>query len=417
MTADPLTEHLFRHESGKMVATLTRVFGSARMDLAEDIAQETILAALEQWRFQRPPNPAAWLHAVAKNKAIDFLRREQNFRKISGNIPSGLDVGAALTNAVGQVFLPHEIGDSQLRMMFAVCHPGLAEEGQIALILKTLSGFSVAEIARAFLTNEASINKRLFRAREKMRGLSPALEVPTGGELSERLAVVLKAIYLIFNEGYNSSSGDEIIRRDLCFEAMRLCQLLCENRFTAQPECLALLALMCFHASRFDARTGPDGGLVLMKNQKKALWDASLMAAGAEYLTQSLEKNPSPTEYHLQALIAATYCFSDSYEKIDWPKILFLYDQLLLLNGSPAVQLNRAIVLAKTGEKQAALKAVLKIEGLSENYLFHAVLGDLYKNLRQVENAQSHILKAKKLTSATAEKALLEGWMRELDAF
>ena len=346
--------------------------------------QETILAALEQWRFQQPPNPAAWLHAVAKNKAIDYLRREQNFRKITGNIPSGFDVGQQLVPAVEKVFLPHEIEDSQLRMMFAVCHPELAPEGQIALILKTLSGFSVPEIARAFLTNEVTINKRLFRARERLRSLAPALEVP---------------------------SGDELIRRDLCAEAMRLCQLLCENEFTARPECQALMALMCFHASRFDARTDSDGGIILMKDQNRALWDQSLIAAGMKFLDNALAENPPPTEYHLQALIASMYCLSDSYEKINWQQLLFLYDQLVQLIPSPAVLLNRAIVLSKTGEKQAALDAVLEIEGLDGNYLYHAVLGDLFKTLKNKEKARIHLLRAKELTRAKAEKMLLEAWL------
>lgn len=414
MNQNQLADHLFRHESGKIVASLTRIFGSAQLYLAEDIVQETMLAAMEQWRFQQPPNPSAWLYAVAKNKAVDYLRREQNFRKIAGNIPSGFDAQTQLMQAVERVFLPHEIEDNQLRMMFTVCHPEISTEAQIAMMLKTLSGFSVPEIARAFLTNEANINKRLFRAREKIRTLTLALEVPSGPELPPRLNAVLKGIYLIFNEGYNSTSGDEIVRYDLCSEAMRLCQLLCENQFTARPECHALLALMCFHASRFDARSDSDGGIILMKDQNRALWDTSLIVAGMEFLDIALKENPAPTEYHLQALIASVYSLSERYEKIDWRQLLLLYDQLVRLNPSPAVWLNRAIVLSKLGEKQTALDEVLKIEDLGGNYLYHAVLGDLFKDLGQFEKSRFHILQAKKLTQARAEKALLDKWLGEL---
>ncbi|MEI9911852.1 MAG: sigma-70 family RNA polymerase sigma factor [Bacteroidota bacterium] len=263
-----LVDHLFRHESGKMVAVLSRLLGLQNLETAQDIVQDTLLQAMNTWGFKNiPDNPQGWLYRVAKNKAVDFLRRRKKFNAISPQYAYLLESEYSLSPTVKNLFLENEIQDSQLRMMFACCHPSIPEESQIALTLKTLCGLSIHEIARAFLTNDETISKRIYRAKEKIKTEKIEMDVPPADELRHRLDAVLKSLYLLFNEGYNSSHPDQLIREDLCEEAMRLCNLITGHPLTAFPRSKALLALMCFQASRLNARLDDKGNIIVLNTR------------------------------------------------------------------------------------------------------------------------------------------------------
>ncbi|MCI0706868.1 MAG: sigma-70 family RNA polymerase sigma factor [Ignavibacteriae bacterium] len=416
--AHQLAEHLFRREAGRIVSTLTRVFGIDRMELAEDVVQEALLKALQQWPYKRiPDNPSAWLMQVAKNRALDILRREQNFREKESAIVAEFDHHS--TGEYEELFLENEIHDDQLRMMFACCHPSLSEESQVTLTLKTLCGFSSAEIARAFLTNEETINKRLVRAKQRLRDANVELEIPAGGELLSRLDAVLKAIYLLFNEGYKASHGDDLIRRELSDEAIHLCRVLMEHPAGKSPSASALLALMLLHAARFPARMDDQGNLLLLKMQNRSLWDRRMIVEGITYLDQSAD-GELITEYHLQAGIAACHCLAPSYEDTDWEKILMLYNMLIQANDSPVVLLNRAIALAKVQGPEAGVKTIEEIRSskrLDSYYLLYAVLGELYFEMKRYEEAATHFRRALELTSVRSEQDFLSRKLEDVTKF
>src|SRR6478609_6639734 len=290
-----------------MAAVLTRLLGFKNIELAEDIVQDALLKALNTWKYQGiPDNPSAWLYRTAKNKAIDVIRKQQVFKKIEGDFARELQSEWTLTPTVNQLFLKDEIEDSQLRMIFACCHPSIPYESQIALTLKTLCGLSANEIAHGFLTTEDTISKRLYRAKEKIRSENIELEAPTKGLLSQRLDAVLHTLYLLFNEGYNSSHPELLVRQDLCAEAIRLCILLTQHSRTNLPKVKALLALMCFQASRLDARLSDDGSIILLKHQNRELWNKDLIARGQDSLTAAAD-GEELSEYHLEAAIAACH--------------------------------------------------------------------------------------------------------------
>jgi RNA polymerase sigma factor (sigma-70 family) len=404
-----LTDHLFRTEYGKMVASLTRIFGMGQMSVAEDIVQDAMVLALNEWRFRPvPPNPVAWLYVVAKNKAIDYLRREKNTKKITSDLQYLLASEYTLATTVNTIFTEEGIRDSQLRMMFALCHPDLSIEAQITLILKTLCGFGNDEIAKAFITNTENINKRLYRAKEKLRQNNELPQVPTGKALLKRLDAVLKSIYLLFNEGYHSSSGiDRVMRHDLCFEAMHLCILLTENKPTNLPQVNALLALMCFNTSRFNARESNDGEIILYPHQDRNLWDKNLINRGVYYLNIASVGNAATT-YHIEAAIASYYCQSASFKDTDWQAILQWYNLLLTVNPSPMVVLSKAVVMGYGGQTDSGLKLVLQINGLEKHPLYHATLGDLYALSGDRQKAAQHYENAIKLTNNLQQKKMLE---------
>ena len=403
-----LAEHLFRTEYGKMVSSLTRIFGIGQMHIAEDIVQDTMVKALKEWSFNKtPPNPTAWLYVVAKNKAIDHIRREKNKQKITSDLAYLLESEYTLSNTVNTLFTEEEIKDNQLRMMFALCHPSLKIEAQITLILKTLCGFGNDEIAKALLTNIETINKRLYRSKEKLRKENIELIVPKGSKLLQRLDTILKSIYLLFNEGYNTSSGkDKVLRQDLCFDAMRLCILLTENSQTNLPQVNALLALMCFNASRFNSRTDDEGNIILYKNQNRELWDSGLISRGTFYLSNST-KATVPSSYHFEAAIASYYCLSTSFETTDWKTIYNLYKHLVKINPSPIVHLNMAVVNAYCGNVATAIADVLALETLNNNHLYFAVLGDLYLLKGEVLLATENYKKARFFTKNSKQLKLL----------
>jgi RNA polymerase sigma-70 factor (ECF subfamily) len=406
---DRLVDHLFRHESGKMVSALTRVFGTHNLSLAEDVVQETLLQALRHWPYSGiPANPAGWLYRVARNKALDVIRRDATFRRVTAGL---LDRGDEPEPAEDdRVALDRDIDDDMLRMIFTCCHPVLPLESQIALTLRILCGFSAGEIAHALLASEATIQKRLYRAKQRIRDAGVAFEVPSGGELSARLRAVLSVLYLMFNEGYSASFAEHPIRQDVCVEAMRLCLLLTRHPAGADPATFALMALMCFHAARLDARVDSDGNLLLLADQDRSRWHRGLIAEGVRYLRRS-GTGDRLDETHLEAGIAALHCLADSYDRTDWDGIVRLYDALLELRPSPVVALNRAIALAERDGPRAALdalEAVLDEPVLRHYHLLPATLGELHLRLGRRQDAAGHFRRALALTSSPAEKRFLE---------
>lgn len=404
-----IVDHLFRHEAGKMVAVLTRIFGIHNLEMAEDVVQEAFLKAAQTWRFDAlPQNPAAWLMQVAKNKALDIVRRTQHFNQLSQEVSAQLQQEA--NNTIEQFFLDSEIADSQLRLIFACCHPALKEEDQIALTLKTISAFGITEIAKALLTNEATIQKRIYRAKQFIREQNIQLEIPVGTELLERLNTVYTVLYLLFNEGYNSAKADELIRKDLCAEAMRLCLLLSEHKTGDRPVTYALLSLMCFHAARFESRLNENNEMILLAQQDRTKWDKPLMERGYFFLNKS-SSGKLLSIYHIESAIAAEHCMAATFEQTNFRRLLHLYDLLLQMKPTPVVQMNRAIALSYSGETESAVEYFLGIPGLENllqsQYMFNAVLGELYARNNDAAKAEMFFQKALSLTNSSAEKKLL----------
>jgi len=402
-----LVDHLFRHESGKMIAVLSRLLGLQNIEIAQDLVQDTLLQAMSTWGYKSvPDNPSAWLYRVAKNKAIDFLRREKKFKEVSPQYSYLLQSEYTLASTVNNLFLENEIQDSQLRMMFACCHPSIQEESQIALTLKTLCGLSVNEISKAFLTTEETIAKRIYRAKEKIKTEKIELEVPQNDELSTRIDTVLKSLYLLFNEGYKSSNPDKLIREDLCEEAMRLCFLLTQHSLTALPRVKALLALMCFQASRFDARLDDKNNIILLKYQDRIKWNRSLMSKGFELMEESTEPF-EVSAYHLEAAIASQHAAARSFEQTNWKSIYHLYEMLYQLQPNPIVAMNKAIASSYAISKQNALKELQQIKGLEDHHLYYVSIGEMYFDLENKPEAKKFFEKALELTSSGYEQQLL----------
>ena len=393
MQQQELIPHLFRTESGKITTVLCKRFGIEHIEIAEDITSETFLAALETWTYKGiPENPVAWLYSVAKNKAKNHFARNKIFSdKIAAQIKYSSDGYEEMEIDLSG----KNITDSQLQMLFAICHPSIPAEAQIGLALRILCGFGIDEIANAFLVNKETINKRLFRAKEKLRLEKVSVEFPGEAEISSRLENVLRTLYLLFTEGYYSESNDSILREDLCLEAMRLMHLLIENEQTNLPNVNALLALMCFHSSRFEARKNDRGEIVLYQDQDENLWNRELIARGAHFLHQSSRGN-SFSKYHLEASIAYWHTIkTDTKEK--WENILQLYNRLLQIEYSPIAALNRTFALAKANGKEAAIREAEKLQ-LTNNHYYFVLLGELYREIdhnRAKENFQKAILLAK----------------------
>ncbi len=401
-------DHLFRYESGKMVAVLSRLLGINHLETAQDIVQDTLLQAMGTWAYNGlPENPAAWLMKVAKNKAIDHIRRESRFAAISPKYAYLLQSELAIVPTINNLFLDHEIADSQLRMIFACCHPAIPQESQIALTLKTLCGLSVHEIAHAFLTSEETIAKRIYRAKEKIKADQIELEAPQGAALILRLDVVLKALYLLFNEGYNSSHTEKIIREDLCMEAIRLCLLLTAHPSTNLPRAKALLSLLCFQASRLNARVDDKGNIILLKYQDRDKWHRPLIQKGFDYLDAAAEPfEESP--YHLEAGIASLHAAAPSFEKTDWKTIYHLYELLYKMQPNAVVALNKAIASAYAISSANALKELQQIKGLEQHHLYYASIGEMYFDMGKNSTAKDFFNKALLLTSSAVEKKLLQ---------
>ena len=361
-----LTEHLFRVEAGKLVSVLTGIFGIDHLQLAEDVVQEALVRAFRTWPYYGvPKNPAAWITQTAKNLAYDLLRREKLFREKQTEIADSIQQWSGDPVADDSPSFETEIKDDRLRLIFACCHPLIAHEAQIALALKTLCGFSAAEIAKAFLTTEAAIAKRLTRTRQKIRELHIPFEIPSGEEFSVRLNGVLQTLYLLFNEGYKASSGENLVREDLCHEAIRLASLLAEHPVANQPRTHALLALMLLNAARLPTRVDTEGNILRLKEQERSKWSRPLIERGILHLAEAAT-GAELSEYHVQAGIAACHCMAEDYPSTDWPRILSLYDQWAEMNSSPVVALNRAVAVANVEGPGAGIEAVHAIRNRAE---------------------------------------------------
>ena len=404
-----VVEHLFRHEAGKMVATLTGIFGVEHLTLAEDMVQEALASALQTWPFYGvPKNPAAWLMQTARNRALDVVRRQKNFRAKEPEIIRLMEGEASTPDAA--ILSEQEIFDDRLRMMFVCCHPRIPAEAQSALALKTLCGFGITEIAGAFLTTDAAIAKRLTRAKQKIREAKIPFEVPAGAELERRLDGVLQSLYLLFNEGYKSSAGGKLVREDICAEAVRLTDLLAKHPAGDQPKTHALLALMLLNAARTPARVDDEGNLLRLCEQDRTKWNQPMIARGMFHLAQSAAGG-AISAYHLQAGMAACHCAAKDYASTDWRQILALYDWLLEFDNSPVVALNRAVALAEVRGPQAGIEAVNAIpdlKSLESYYLFHAVMGDFEWQLNRLPIAAAHFQRALQLAEMPPEKKFLE---------
>lgn len=401
-----LLPHLFRTEFSKITAVLCRHFGLEHLETAEDIASETFLTALETWPYNGiPVNPVAWLYTVAKNKARNFLKREQVF---SGTIAPEIKAVSPVTGEPAIDLSEKNIADSQLQMLFAVCHPCLPVASQTGLALRILCGFGINEIANAFLTGRETVNKRLHRAREKLRRERVVIEFPSEKETGKRLDAVLLTLYLLFNEGYYSESRDAVLREDLCLEAMRLTGLLTENKETGRPQVKALLSLMCFHASRFAARKNDHGDMVLYNDQDDSKWNRELIAKGVCLLHEA-SGGEELSKYHIEAGIAYWHTIKeDSPEK--WNSILQLYNRLLVMEYSPVAALNRTFVLSKVYGKQEAIAQAEKLN-LTSNHFYYVLLGELYSGINNT-TARLHFEKALLLAKTQTERKQI---MKKMD--
>jgi RNA polymerase sigma-70 factor (ECF subfamily) len=393
-----------------MVAVLTRIFGLGSIGLAEDIVQDAFSQALKEWSFKVPANPSGWLMMTAKNKAIDILRRERLIQNYERETSYELTSDCFSIPIIENLFMQNEIRDSQLRMIFACCHPSLSESDQIAFTLKICSGFSVEEIAGALLLNADTVKKRIQRAKKLISEKNIRFDIPAGAELKKRLDAVLHSIYLLFNEGYNSSDKENLIRKDLCEEAIRLALMLTENEYITKPKCYALLSLMCLLAARLDSRLSEEGEIILLAEQDRSTWSKELIDIGFNYLNKS-SAGEEITDYHIEAAIAAEHCMAKNFSDTNWKRILYLYDMLKKVNPSPIVLLNRAIVIGKIEGAEKALEEIKKIPDIEKfvksNYLFSAVIGEIYFQQNNKGEAKRYFNISLNLTKSEAEKKLI----------
>jgi RNA polymerase sigma factor (sigma-70 family) len=401
--------NLFQTEFSKMVAVISKLFGLQHIEIAEDIVSETFLSATETWGVKGiPTNPTAWLYTVAKQKTLYHFRRNKIFgQKIIPAIKATTEHSIEISEVD---FSQQNIKDSQLQMMFAICSPAIASEAQIGLALRILCGFGIDEIAEAFLTNKETINKRLFRAKEKLRTEKIELEMPIEKQIDNRLDNVLHIIYLLFNEGYYSTTQNQVLRKDFCLEALRLGIMLTEFKPTNQPRTNALIALMCFHASRFDARQTVNDDFVLYENQNDILWNKDLIKKGKYFLNVSAEGNEL-NSYHLEAGIAFMHCEKkDTTEK--WENILHFYNLLLQINYSPSVALNRTFALYKARGKKIALIEAEKLR-LENNHFYFTLLGELYTDIDNIK-AKENFYRAFSLAKTPTDKHTIQNKITDL---
>ncbi len=408
MNEKDLIPHLFKTEYRKIISVLCKLFGMDHIEIAEDMVSDTFLLASETWGQKGlPNNPTAWLYTVSKNKALDYLKHQKVFKdkivfevKKTEVISQDLDVDLSDKN----------IYDSQLQMMFAICHPSITVNDQICLSLNILCGFGAEEIADAFLSTREVIYKRLSRAKEKLKLEKIKIELPSLLEINKRIETVLTTLYLLFSEGYYSESQNTALRKDLCVEAMRLNLLLAENESTSTPATNALLALMCFHSSRFDSRTDKNGDLILYEEQDETLWNTELIDKGEYYLAKS-SQGQLISKFHLEASIAYWHTHkTDTQEK--WENILQLYNRLLQIEYSPIAALNRTYALAKADGVEAAIVEAEKLN-LNDNHFYFTLLGELYKTI-DIEKSKRNFLSAISLAKSNADKQIIRFKMSKL---
>jgi RNA polymerase sigma-70 factor (ECF subfamily) len=406
-----LTEHLFRRESGRMIAVLTRIFGFHNLALVEDVVQDAFCRATEVWPFRGvPENPSAWLIATAKHRALDVLRRERTARTYEPELSRLLQSEWTLAPAVKDLFTDKAINDEQLRMMFACCHPRLPEEAQVMLILHILCGFGVHEVASAFVTSYTAVEKRIPRAKKVLAGSKKLFDTGSPADFSARLPAVQRALYLLFSEGYHGASAESAIRIELCDEAMRLSALLLGHTLGATPATYALSALMCLNRARLTARLDASGQLNSLFDQDRSLWDKNLVREGLQLLDLSATGSDL-TEYHIEAAIASVHATAQSVQETDWSKILSLYDALMNIRPSPIVALNRAIASGqRDGPQQglAELRTIVDSKRLANYPFYHAALGEFELGSNHSDAAREHFSAALKLSRNPMERQFFE---------
>jgi len=405
------TDHLFRREAGRMVATLTRIFGVHNLAMAEDVVQDAFCRALELWKYRGvPENPSAWLMATAKNRALDMLRRDRTARTFAPELATLVENESKLAPAFDELFSPHLIKDDQLRMMFSCCHPKLSEESQVALVLHILCGFGVSEIANAFLSSQAAIEKRISRAKKVLARSKRLFDISGIEDFSARLPSVQRALYLLFNEGYHGASAEFVVRTELCREAMRLTALLLGHPFGATPTTYALAALMCLHAARLPARLDAMGNLSSLFDQDRSKWDAELVSEGQRFLDLSAT-GQELSAYHLEAAIASIHASALRTEDTDWRTIVSMYDTLMTINPSAVVALNRAIAIAQCDGPERGLEeihAIADSDRLASYPFYSAALGELELRRGRWQVAKEHFRAAVALARNPMERRFLE---------
>jgi len=413
-----LSEHLFRRESGRLVAALTRIFGVHNLALAEDVVQDAFCRALEVWKVRGvPENPAAWLMAVARHRALDIVRRERTARTFAPELTRTLESEWTAAPAIDEAFDLSAIRDEQLRMMFSCCHPRLPEDTQVALVLNILCGFGAGEIANAFLTGRAATEKRIARGKKVLAGSKRLFDL-ADDEFTARLSAVRRALYLLFNEGYHGASAATAVRAELCSEAIRLTLLLIEFPPAASPETHALAALMCLHAARLPARADAAGDLNPLFEQERARWDAQLIEQGFAWLDRSAA-GPSISAYHIEAAIAAAHATARSIDETNWDQIVGLYDRLMHIDPSPVVALNRAIAIGQRDGADRGLEALRAIgdaDRLARYPFYQAAMGELEFRRGNLAAANRHFVSAAALARSGSERRFLEKRARECAA-
>ena len=405
------TDHIFRHEAGRMVAVLTRIFGVHNLALAEDVVQDAFCRALEVWKFRgMPENPSAWLIATAKNCAYDVLRRQRTARTYAPELGRMLDSEWTLVPTVEELFRANEIKDAQLRMMFSCCHPQLPEAAQIALMLHILCGFSVNEVASAFVSSHAAMEKRIVRAKQTFAASKKLFDVTVPSEFSVRLPTVLRALYLLFNEGYHGAFAETSVRDELCREAMRLTAMLLQHPFGATPATYALAAMMALHAARLPARLDTEGNLISLMYQDRTRWDQSLIGEGLKLLELSAS-GPELTQYHIEAAIASVHARAFNAQETDWKNIVSLYSTLMAICPSPIIALNRAIAIAQYEGAERGLEEIRSIadsDRLAAYPFYPAALGELELRCGRCEVAREHFQAALVLARNPMERQFFE---------
>ncbi len=407
-------DHLFRHHSGKMVSVLTRIFGLEHLDIIEDAVQDTFIKASIAWRKQQPDFPEAWLTKAAKNRVLDIFRTLKTQKKHIAQLSTGTDA-----IAINELFLDKEIEDAQLRMIFTACHPKLEPRDRISFALKTVSGFSTKEIASALLTKEDTIKKRLMRARKSIRKADLKFNIPQGKTLRERLESVMEVLYLIFNEGFHSNNKDQLIRGDLCGEAMRLCQLLLKRKNTRLPKTYALLALMSFHSARLEAKINVDNEVIDLKQQDRSLWHFPLIELGNTMMNKAVETD-NFSSYHYEAAIAGEHIRARTFEDTNWNKILQWYEALYTLQPMPSHLLTMAVICIQNKDYKKAddYFQQLQPDTLEQRtYLYYAAKADFYAETNHLESAVDHLGIALEHVSNSLERDYLlkkrNSWLKQ----
>lgn len=397
-------EHIFRHEYGKMVGLLVHKYGTSNLEMVEDAVQDALLKAMQVWGYKNvPDNPSAWLYRVANNSLIDTLRKHQkniDFELVSKTINE-------TEKEKEEVQLNNAITDSQLKMIFACCNPSISTEYQIILSLKLIGGFSNREISKALLKKESTVAKSFTRAKQKLKLSVKTLDIPIEMGLASRVSTVVKVIYLLFTEGYKTTSGEQLIKRDICFEAIRLALLLLENKNSQLPEVHALIALMCFHTARFDARLTKEGEIIELEQQDRSKYNQQLIQIGNFHLREASKTKSQLSTYHFQAAVSYHYSAAENFKTINWKRILELYNMQLKSQYSPIIALNRLVSYYKVhGAKKGCqeLKEYAQSSNSLKNALFYSIEFELLKDLGKLKEAKQAIKKAIVLTQNEVEK-------------